>query len=527
MFHFHGVRTFLRGYLKGGDIQKLAEYAGSLSPRHIVAQLLEKASPGSGSVLIPTLSSAGDISQNSEEDDTTTVTTLNKVKDIRRILEAIPQEQTVAVYLEDDVTIHLSWMNRNYLLSAKSDVLRYLSAKVVCSDAYAQRRRLEAKGYSGILECTKLMRLALGRTSERGTDWHFSRVELPGYGISESILLEYSRLLSELEKEPAQYEWYRLMRDAQVPLAHGYCMPYNQAIYNDILDSFDLDEHKWRESRTWVIAKRYGEDSLPVKLYPCGSLSGRFACREPAMQGVPKDLRAAFFSHHGTMFVGGDFSQCELRILAALSNDEGYLKIFENGDPHSETARVVLHKPEGEISKEERQIGKKVNLSIVYGIGNKKLAEDIGCTEKTARKFKQRLYMKYPKLKHWLEITNTLGATTAFVRTPSGRQILIDPSKPSYGYIGSNYVAQGTEMEIMLRAINSLTTVFREQKMDARVVHMIHDEIIVEARTDLVDEVKLLLPDIMTRAFVEVLPNAPVKNLIEVSASKCWGELKV
>ena len=79
----------------------------------------------------------------------------------------------MAVYLGDDVAIHLSWMNRNYIFATKSDVLRYLSANVVCSDAYTQRRRLEAKGYSGILECTKLMRFAFGDSSERGTDWHF------------------------------------------------------------------------------------------------------------------------------------------------------------------------------------------------------------------------------------------------------------------------------------------------------------------------------------------------------------------
>lgn len=501
-------KDFFTWILEGGDIQKLVEYVdeyGYMGYHAVMARLL---------------------GLNAENYDGSS-TELRKVADIRRELEMIPSWEVVAVHLIDDKTIELSWRNRLYVFYTKSAVLKYLSAKAVCCDAYAQRQRLREKGYSGILECTKLMYLALGMTSEKGTDWHLNRVEIPGCSASESILIQYGRLLAELEKVPAQYAWYELMRDAQIPLAHGYRMPYKQSVYDEVLWGFDRDERKWRETLTWVEAKRYGLDSLPVNLYPCGSVSGRFACREPAMQGVPKELRAAFFSQHGTTFVGGDISQCELRILAALSKDEGYLKIFESGDPHSETARVVLHKPEGEISKEERQIGKKVNLSIVYGIGNKKLAEDIGCTEKTARKFKQRLYMKYPKLKHWLDDTNLLGATTSFVYTPSGRRIFIDPSKPSYSYIGSNYVAQGTEMEIMLRAINSLTAVFRERRMDARVVHMIHDEVIVEARTDLVDEVKLLLPDIMTRAFVEVLPNAPVKNLIEVSASKCWGELKV
>lgn len=460
---------------------------------------------------------------------------IEKVKEMRAIIQAQPSNSQVGVYITElegnkGDRIEISYGFHNYVCCTNSSqILKDLPARgVVSPDCYTQRRLLLRHGFQGVLECTNLLQLARGNRLIKGTDPCLQNIDLPNRTKAEACLRFYQKYIQQLKlTTKAQYRWYTLMRDAQTVLYNGaYRMPYNPEQYKEIYLSIAQNtDEKWKTGLSWVNARQYGSESLPVNLHPCGSLSGRFSCTEPAMQSVPKELRKAFYSHAGMVFVSGDLSQCELRILAAIANDERYIANFQ-GDPHRETASKIFGKESANITTAERQIGKQVNLSIVYGIGNKALADNIGCSLAQAKTYKERMKLSYPQLAQWLHHTNAFGKDNGYVTTPSGRRIPLDVSSKSYSYSGANYVAQGTEMEIMLLAVNKLTEVFTQRGMYARVVHLIHDEIICESCPSIVHDVEEVLRDILTEAFREVLPNAPLTGLVDVSSGTCWGDLK-
>jgi DNA polymerase-1 len=258
-----------------------------------------------------------------------------------------------------------------------------------------------------------------------------------------------------------------------------------------------------------------------------GTMTGRVTCEKPNLQQLPADgdLRSVFRAPAGRVMVTADYSTFELRILAEASGDRAMTKAFLDGrDLHRETAAMVFKCSPDAVTIPMRHVGKHLNLGVVYGLGARGLARKTGQTEAEAQATLDRFFRFHPELKNWMDRMARMALETNSVRTLSGRLVRFgfDPNnKEVVAYIkrlARNAPAQGTAADILKRAMVILGPRLRAK--NARVVNIIHDEILVEAPETDAEEVTALTSASMKEAGREFLPNVPVE--VTPSIASYW-----
>jgi DNA polymerase-1 len=253
-----------------------------------------------------------------------------------------------------------------------------------------------------------------------------------------------------------------------------------------------------------------------------GALTGRFACYDPNLQQVPKDegFRRSFRAEEGNVLVIADYSQIELRILAEFSGDNAYIEAFKAGhDLHKALAAIIFRKPIEEVMPKERGYAKNLNFGIAYGIGAKRLAMQCDCSVEEAKKIISDYYKACPYINTWL-IRAAIQATTQFeCRTASGRLVRFkrenDLSDTERN--GKNSPIQGSSADILKRA---LRLIHDELSSSHKLVHIVHDEVILEVPESEAQEAASFLESKMISAGEEVLKIVPCK--VETVVSKDW-----
>jgi DNA polymerase-1 len=238
-----------------------------------------------------------------------------------------------------------------------------------------------------------------------------------------------------------------------------------------------------------------------------GVATGRLSSNDPNLQNIPvgdatdhMTVRSAFKAGAGNLFVAADYSQIELRILAYLSQDQALIAAFkEDRDIHRETAMYLFEKEQNEISHEERQIGKRINFSVLYGITPFGLSKDLKIPLAAAKKYIDRYFGRYKGVAAWMESIIERAKKDGYVTTHWGRRRYVpairERNKVLYQEacrVAINTVAQGTAAEVMKRAMIALADIFKKQNLSAQMLLQIHDEIVVEVRADQVDTVEEL-----------------------------------
>src|SRR4030067_889341 len=264
-----------------------------------------------------------------------------------------------------------------------------------------------------------------------------------------------------------------------------------------------------------------------------GADTGRFACNNPNLQQIPADsgFRSCFIATPGYKLITADYSQIELRIMAEVSEDPAFLKAFtQDLDLHSLTASQMFRVPLEKVGKDKRFQAKSINFGLMYGRGPVSLSNQIGLSVDESKKLLDVYFSSYKKVKNWLDNTGRRAVRFGEVRTLGGRRRMFDlPERqhPDYDKLmsaierqGKNMPIQGTSADITKYALAYIYNEFKDRKLDAYLIHTVHDEIVAEAREDIVDQVAVLIEDQMIAAGEKLLKKVPVK--VDVYISDCW-----
>ena len=263
--------------------------------------------------------------------------------------------------------------------------------------------------------------------------------------------------------------------------------------------------------------------------------TGRLSSTDPNLQNIPtrfeagRKLREVFKPQEGYIYIDADYSQIELRVLADASQDENMINAFKNGeDIHRQVASQVFNTPFDEVTKEQRSHAKAVNFGIVYGMSDYGLSEEIGVGVKTAKLYIQNYFEKYPKIKEFEDTLIEKAKKEGFVETRYGRRRYI-PEINSSSYmvrqsgirIATNTPIQGTAADIMKIAMINVYNKMKEEKLKAKLLLQIHDELLIEAPLDEKEKVKEIL-----KTQMESAAKLSVPLIAEVSEATNWEECK-
>ncbi|PZV05019.1 MAG: hypothetical protein DCF22_25020 [Leptolyngbya sp.] len=269
-------------------------------------------------------------------------------------------------------------------------------------------------------------------------------------------------------------------------------------------------------------------ERLHPNLNQCGAVTGRFSCDKPNLQNVPRDqrIKGCFEPAPGNVLVKADYSQIELRIAAKVSGEPRMNEAYQNGqDLHALTASFLLHKPIAQITSDERRLAKAVNFGLIYGMqahGFQTYARTnygVSLSLPEAEKYREQFFKTYPGLLDWHDRVKQEHADSC--QTLGGRLRHWEGEAPFTEII--NAPTQGTSADITKLAIAA----FREardslpQKLDARLLMQVHDEIVIEVPEAQAERAGQLLVQSMLEAGQYFLTDMPVE--VEAVICEDWS----
>lgn len=267
-----------------------------------------------------------------------------------------------------------------------------------------------------------------------------------------------------------------------------------------------------------------------------GTATGRLSSAEPNLQNIPirtplgRELRHYFIpTTSDYVLVDADYSQIELRLLAAISGDENMIGAFKSGvDIHTSTAAHVFHVPESMVTSELRKRAKAVNFGIVYGIGEFSLSDDLHISMKEAKEYIESYKASYPLVDKYLKDIVVEGYENGFVSTLYGRRRYIpelsgqNKMLKKFGErVAMNSPIQGTAADIIKVAMINVSRRLEKEGIDARLILQVHDELIVEANKSCAEQASTILREEMENAI-----NLPVPLSVELTVGETWYDNK-
>ncbi|HEX8287386.1 MAG TPA: DNA polymerase [Pyrinomonadaceae bacterium] len=258
-----------------------------------------------------------------------------------------------------------------------------------------------------------------------------------------------------------------------------------------------------------------------------GAPTGRFSCSKPNIQQIPheEEYRRCFRAPDGRKLVIADYSQIELRILAEFSDDQNFINAFVSGaDFHTITAAQVFNVKPEEITPEQRSFAKRLNFGVVYGIGSQRFSMMTGLAQTEAEDVMRKYFGTYRGLDSWLRNAARTVIQERLARTASGRISRFRFDEEDRKAIslaqrnGKNMPIQGTSADILKRALRLLHD--KISGTSARLVNIVHDEIIVECDAAEAETTADKLEKAMCAAGEEYVKKVPVK--VDVHISDDW-----
>ena len=259
--------------------------------------------------------------------------------------------------------------------------------------------------------------------------------------------------------------------------------------------------------------------------------TGRLSSNNPNLQNIPvrteigREIRKAFLAPKGCTLVSADYSQIELRVAAALSNDKGMIETFNKGiDLHQQTAAEMYGVPLEDVTKEQRYSAKTINFGVLYGMSPHGLSVATGMNREEATAFINRYFEIRKTLQDYIEETKQFARENGYTKTLFGRR-RPSPEINSNNFqvrsaaerIAVNVPIQGTAADLMKLAMIAISD---EMPQNAKLLLQIHDELIAEADDSQAKEVGQIMKDTMESIFKLEVP-----IVADVSFGKNWGEL--
>ena len=261
--------------------------------------------------------------------------------------------------------------------------------------------------------------------------------------------------------------------------------------------------------------------------------TGRISSTEPNLQNIPvrmplgREIRKVFIPKEGCVFIDADYSQIELRILAHMSDDKNLIDAYNHSkDIHAATASLVFHVPLEEVTKEQRSNAKAVNFGIVYGISSFGLSNDLSISRKEAEQYIKDYFISYPGIKNYLDNSVKEAKEKGYSVTMFGRRRPI-PELTSGNFmqrqfgerVAMNSPIQGSAADIMKIAMINVAKELKEKDLKSKIVLQVHDELLIEAYENEVEQVKDILKRNMEQA---AHLNVPLD--VDVQVGNNWDE---
>ena len=263
--------------------------------------------------------------------------------------------------------------------------------------------------------------------------------------------------------------------------------------------------------------------------------TGRISSAEPNLQNIPvrteqgRELRRFFVAKEGHLLVDADYSQIELRVLAALAEDKNMIDAFVNGvDIHSVTASQVMGIPLENVTSSDRRKAKAVNFGIVYGIGAFSLSQDIGTSVQEADRYIKGYLANYSGVAAFMENAKASAKEKGYAETYFGRRRYLpelnesNAIRRSFGErVAMNMPIQGTAADIIKIAMICVYDRLKAEFPKAKLIMQVHDELIIEAPENDAPKVAELLKETMETACQMAVPFT-----VEVACGKTWYDTK-
>lgn len=266
------------------------------------------------------------------------------------------------------------------------------------------------------------------------------------------------------------------------------------------------------------------------------TVTGRISSKEPNLQNIPirtqegREIRRLFLpSTDEKSLVSADYSQIELRILAAISGDEVMKDAFAAGiDIHTRTASEVFGVPIDEVTKEMRRSAKAVNFGIVYGISDFGLARNLNIPVKKAKGYIERYFERFAAVRAYMDEIIAKAKADGYVTTLLGRRRYLPELKSSNYNVRSfgeraalNTPIQGTAADIIKLAMVDVSKKLNEGGYASRLILQVHDELVIDTVPDEIKAVSLLLSECMENAYPL---DVPLK--VQVGVGSNWLDAK-
>jgi DNA polymerase-1 len=266
--------------------------------------------------------------------------------------------------------------------------------------------------------------------------------------------------------------------------------------------------------------------------------TGRLASSDPNLQNIPvrtergQRLRAAFVARESDergewVLFTADYSQVELRIMAHFAGDERMKAAFEEGrDIHASTASVVFDVDERLVTREMRSRAKAVNFGLLYGMGAARLARETGLTILEAKRFIERYFESFPKVRGWRETLLAHAREVGYVETIFGRRRPMPELRSENGRLRAfaenmavNTPIQGSAADIIKKAMIDLERELSQSGLSAQLLLQVHDELVLEVPRSELDRLRPMVVACMQNAAVLDVPLA-----VETGFGKNWLE---
>jgi DNA polymerase-1 len=262
--------------------------------------------------------------------------------------------------------------------------------------------------------------------------------------------------------------------------------------------------------------------------------TGRLSSINPNLQNIPirtergKEIRKAFVPSTEThVLVSADYSQVELRIVAAMANDENMIQAFLNQeDIHAATASQVYGVPLKEVTKEQRRYAKTVNFGILYGMSAFGLADRLHIPQGEARQLINDYNNSFPKIEQFMNEIVLFARENGYVETLLGRRRYIRDINSGNGMLRKaaernaiNAPIQGTAADVIKIAMILIHKELKNRNLKTKMVLQVHDELVFDVPMEELETIALIVPELMNSALKIKVP-----LVADLSFGKNWYE---
>lgn len=307
------------------------------------------------------------------------------------------------------------------------------------------------------------------------------------------------------------------------PLVNSYPIVGKLINYKKTIKASGSFGEKYREFISPVTGRVHA-DFMQIR-----AETGRYGVARPNLNQIPSDQkhRNCFQAEEGNKLISNDFSQEELRILADFSGDKKFRKVFQMGeDFHKATAALIFDIPVENVSKDQRDLAKRMNFGLTYGIGAAKFSMTAGISEDAAKIIIDKYFGTFKTVKTWINYQKFQVVQRGYSRSASGRITKYNFDRADRQAVASaqrnavNMPMQATGADVLKRSLRIFYDESKVHHNNIKLVNIVHDEINLEVKESLAEEMAEMLKVCMIKAGSEFIQDVEVK--VDCSIMDKW-----